>query len=235
MLTAVRQNPNAIKSMLNRGFLGTLDLFKSIPAEAMVDLEKRMVEKHFSRHETILLEGDPAESIWIIKEGRVKSSVTAPNGRCQTLCMGGPSAMFGTCCCLGGSDVPCHSVAESDVTVVTLPLSTFKSLMARYPAMMDAFMGRLSNRLRQAKDMQTFEQESVEKRILHLLVGLASEFGNNIPLTRREIAEMVGTTVESSIRTMLHLESKGLVDTARGQITVKNVQNLIDRIEDSEE
>jgi CRP/FNR family transcriptional regulator len=77
--------------------------------------------------------------------------------------------------------------------------------------------------------MQTFDQESVEKRILHILVNLVAEFGNTIPLTRREIAEMTGTTVETCIRTFSNLEKEGLVSSARGKITVKSVQDLIDQ------
>ena len=80
--------------------------------------------------------------------------------------------------------------------------------------------------------MQTFDQESVEKRILHILVNLVAEFGNTIPLTRREIAEMTGTTVETCIRTFSNLEKEGLVSSARGKITVKSVRTLIDRQEE---
>jgi len=72
----------------------------------------------------------------------------------------------------------------------------------------------------------------VEKRILHVLVNLVSEFGNTIPLTRREIAEMAGTTVETSIRTFSRLEEEGLVSTSRGRIMVKDGQKLRDRIEE---
>ena len=232
MLTATKHNLTGMKSAMNRGFLATIEVFKQIPTEALSELEKRMVEKHYTKHESILLEGDPAESVWFVKEGRVKASVTAPNGRCQTLCMVGPRGLFGTCCCLAGGVVPCQSVAETDVTVVSLPLSDFTALMARYPALAQGLVANISSRLRQSKDTQVFEHESVEKRILHLMVNLVAEFGNTVPLTRREIAEMAGTTVESSIRTFIHLESEGLVATSRGRITVRNVQDLIDRMEE---
>jgi CRP-like cAMP-binding protein len=79
--------------------------------------------------------------------------------------------------------------------------------------------------------MQTFEQESVEKRILHVLADMVLEFGNTIPLTRREIAEMAGTTVETSIRTFSKLEGEGLVSTSRGRIFVRDGARLRDRVE----
>src|SRR5579872_7468732 len=158
-----------------KSFLATMDMFKKLPAAVLQEVEKRMVEKKYSKHESIFLEGDPAESVWFVKEGYVKAVNTAATGRCQTLCMVGPRNMFGTCCCLGGGEYPCHSVAETDVTVVYLPMVDFMSLLTSYPEISAVLIAHLSQRLRQSKDMQTFEQESVEKRILHILLNLVKD------------------------------------------------------------
>lgn len=92
-------------------------------------------------------------------------------------------------------------------------------------------IAQISDRLRRSKDTQAFDQETVEKRILHVLKELVEEFGTTIPLTRREVAEMVGTTVETSIRTFSRFEDEGLVATSRGRILVKNLKDLADRLE----
>ncbi len=213
-----------------RSFLATMDIFKKVPVAALQEIEKRMVERKYLKGDTLFLEGDPAQSVWFVKEGYVKAGNTAASGRCQTLCMVGPRNMFGTCCCLGGGEYPCQSVAESDVTVVYLPMKDFMDLLSRYPEISTPLIAHLSLRLRQSKDMQTFEQENVEKRILHVLLNLVKDFGTTIPLTRREIAEMAGTTVESSIRTFSKFEEAGLVSTTRGRITVRSTQDLADRM-----
>jgi CRP-like cAMP-binding protein len=218
--------------MTPKSFISTLDVFKKLPASQLAEIEKKMVEKKFAKGESLFLEGDPAEFVWFIKEGHVKAVIHTANGRDLTLCMMGANSMFGTCCCFGGGAYPCHSVAETDITVASYPMQDFLSLMEQYPEISNAVVAQLSKRLRQSKDMQTFEQESVEKRILHVLVNLVAEFGNTIPLTRREISEMTGTNVETCIRTFSNLEKEGLVSSARGKITIKNVQDLIDRQEE---
>ncbi len=230
MLTSVKTRLGAIPAA--KSFLSTMEIFKKLPPAALAEIEKRMVEKKYSKLESILLEGDPAECVWFVKEGHVKAvNHSASNGRCQTLCMVGAKGMFGTCCCLGGGEYPCHAVAESEVTVVSLPMADFMALLERYPGLSIAVAEHLSKRLRQTKEMQTFEQESVEKRILHVLLNLLDDFGRTIPLTRREIAEMVGTTVETSIRTFARLEQEGVVSTARGKIIVRNAEELAGRLE----
>jgi len=211
-------------------FLATTELFRDVPAEALKGIEPKMVERKFSKHETVFMEGDPSESVWFVKEGYVKAETHAASGRCQTLCMVGAKQMFGSCCSFSGGDYPCHAVAETDLVVVSLPMNEFMKILAKFPLVASALVAQLSKRLRQSKDMQSFEQENVEKRILHILVGLTDQFGNTIPLTRKEIAEMAGTTVETSIRTFSKLEDQGLVFGVRGKITVKNVQALRDRM-----
>ena len=67
--------------------------------------------------------------------------------------------------------------------MVAYPMQEFLSLLERNPEISKTIILQLSKRLRQSKDMQTFDQENVEKRILHILVNLVSEFGNTIPLT----------------------------------------------------
>lgn len=214
-----------------QNFLATMDIFKNVPVEALREIERRAVERKYFRQESILLEGDPAENVWFVKEGHVKAVVHVASGRCQTLCMVGAKHMFGSCCALAGGQYPCHAVAETDVTVVSLPMADFTALLGKYPQIGLALVAQISNRLRLSKDMQTFDQENVEKRILHVLIGLVGEFGNTIPLTRKEVAEMVGTTVETSIRTFSRLEAEGLVATGRGRIMVKNTKELEQRLE----
>jgi len=216
-----------------RNFLPTMRIFKNVPEDALRDIERRMVEKRYHKQETISLEGDPAECVWFVKEGHVKAVAHVASGRCQTLCMVGPRGMFGACCSFGGGKYPCHSVAETDVTVVTLPMVDFTVMLSKYPQIGLALVGEISERLRLSKHTQTYDQEVVEKRILHALLRLVAEFGNTIPLTRREVAEMVGTTVETSIRTFSRLEAEGLVSTSRGRITVKNAGDLARKLEAS--
>ena len=231
-MLSIRPDTNRRPLMPVKSFLSTLEIFKKIPPAQVAEIEKKMAEKKYSKGESLFLEGDPAESVWFVKEGHVKAVIHSAGGRDQTICMIGANNMFGTCCCFGGGEYPCNTLAETETTVVSLPMKDFLDLMERYPEMSKAVVAQLSKRLRQAKDMQVFDQESVEKRILHILVNLVTEFGNTIPLTRREIAEMTGTTVETCIRTFSELEREGLVSSSRGKITVKSVQDLMKRQEE---
>ena len=215
-----------------KGFVAAMDIFKKIPPVRMAQVERKMVEKKYKKGEVIHLEGDPAEYVWFVKEGHVKAMVYTPNGRSVNLCVVGRKGMFGSCCSLSGGDYPCQGVAETDTVVYSFPMKDFLELLNQYPEMSRSVVEMVSKRLRYSKETQLFEQESVEKRILHVLINMVEEFGTTIPLTRREIAEMAGTTVETCIRTFSTFEEEGLVSTERGKITIVNKEALADRMDE---
>jgi len=214
-----------------RGFLSKMELFKNVPPLLLAGLEPRMREKKYAKRESIFLEGDPAEFIWFVKEGHVKEVIHSMGGRDMILAMVGANGLFGTSSFIGDTHL-CQAIAETDATVVSFPAKDFLAFMDKCPSVGRSIIAKLSKLLRQSKEMQTFDQESVEKRILHVLLNLVEEFGDTIPLTRKEIADMVGTTVESSIRTFVRLEREKLVATERGKIIIRNVQDLVDRMEE---
>ncbi|MEK7845388.1 MAG: helix-turn-helix domain-containing protein, partial [Nitrospinota bacterium] len=78
--------------------------------------------------------------------------------------------------------------------------------------------------------MQTMAVEKVEIRIAKTLLKLFREQTSeeNIPIsiTRQELADMIGTTVETSIRVLSKFKKKGLIVSQRGKIWIKNLSAL---------
>lgn len=220
-----------ISRTVPKSFLGAMDIFKGVPAEGLPEVERTAIEKKYTKGETLFLEDDRAEFVWFVKEGHVKEVVHQAEGRNLTLSMTGTGGLFGTGS-FGGGEYGCHGVAETDSTAILFPIQTFQTLMGKYPLMARAVVSEISRLLWHSKDMQAFAQESAEKRILHVLLEMVREFGNSIPLTRREIGEMASTTVETSIRVLSKLENAGYISSVRGKIVVKNPGLLSDRMEE---
>src|SRR6185295_15071493 len=147
-----------------------------------------------------------------------------------TLCMVGVGGIFGVSAFDGGQ-YGFHSIAETEVITLSFPIQGFLSVMGKYPDLVKAVLSKISKLLRQSKGRQTFSQECAEKRLLHVLMETTEEFGNTIPLTRKEIASMAGTAVETCIRVFSRLEEAGLIAAEHGKITVKNLDGLENRME----
>ena len=136
-----------------RSFLASMDIFENIPPTQLAELERRLVEKKFDKHESILLEGDPAEFVWFVKSGHVKTQTHAASGRCQTLCLVGAGKMFGSCCSLGKGSYVCQALAETDVTVVSCPMDDFISILSKNPTLATKLAVQLSHRLRHSMEI----------------------------------------------------------------------------------
>jgi len=89
----------------------------------------------------------------------------------------------------------------------------------------------LNEKLTDAYDMlQSLSTEIVEKRIATLLLKLSEKTGSgnaeyrqiDFSLTRKEIADMVGTSTETCIRIMSKLQKLGMVQSSRDRILVRD-------------
>lgn len=195
-------------------FLKSVNPFDALPPEEVSRMAELSFEKHFTKGETIFLEGSPSHTVWIVKEGRVHMEKFHPGGKVSTTCVMAEGEVF---CCLPALDhksYPATAVAKTDSKIVGIPSQLFSELMARYPAFAQRALSNFCGRLRQVEEMGgCHTYESAERRIVDVLLMLEKKFGPEIPLTREEIAELSGVTVETAIRMTSLLKKKRLISS----------------------
>ncbi len=70
--------------------------------------------------------------------------------------------------------------------------------------------------------------KNVEQRMQRILHTLHRKFGSTLRFTSLEIAGMIGTTTESSLRALSKMRRQGLIETQRGKITLLNPDAFTD-------
>lgn len=209
-------------------FLSQVSPFKTLPLPELNLLVSLVREKQYEKGETIYTEGDPADSVWILKEGRVQIFKYTSNGRPHAIENLGPQELFGTLCRLGsqGRTYPCTAVTSTRCTVLQILDRTFLEFYNRNPGVVMGVCSLCSQRLNAVQGTSCAAQEPVEKRVATILLQLQKTHGNTLPFTKREVAELAGTTVETTIRTVSAFSKKGWVASARGRITLKHPAKL---------
>ena len=105
----------------------------------------------------------------------------------------------------------------------------------RCPTFAYAVIADLSRRLRGATDLIcSLAVDQAEQRIARALLTLAANSGNftrdgvliEMPLTRQDVADMTGTTVETAIRTMSKFRQQGLIHAQRRRVVLDDVEQL---------
>jgi len=223
------------KALNIKKFLSQTNPFKVLPESETGRLAERVQLHSFSRGQTIYAEGDPADSVWVVAHGRVEIFKYTSEGRPLAIENVLTGELFGTLCRLGGTGrtYPCTAVAAEPTEVLRISDKGFLDLYHRHPAMVVGVCSLCSQRLNAVQNLSCTSQEPVERRLAMLIVQLHKKHGVILPYTKRELAEQVGTTVETTIRIMSRFQKKGWVSSSRGKLQVNSlraIQKLVEMV-----
>jgi CRP/FNR family transcriptional regulator len=221
--------------MSAKQFLAQTHPFKVLPGPELDRLCASAQLKTYDKGETIYSEGDPADSVWVLIKGRIQIFKYTSQGRPLAIESIAPGELFGTLCRLGGDgrQYPCTAIASVASDIIQIPDKEFLASYNRFPALVLGVCSLCSQRLQAVQGLSCANQEPVEKRLAMLLLKLQEKHGTILPFTKRELAEQVGTTVETTIRVMSRLPKKGWITTTRGTLQLKAlapIQKLVDTV-----
>jgi CRP-like cAMP-binding protein len=213
--------------------------FSSIPLLASLRPEDREAlaplcrMRGYEKGEVIFHEGDPADRIHFVHIGRVKI-VKAAGGRDVIIEILGPGEPVGAVAVFERRPFPATAVAIEPSGILSIPEREFFSMLEKRPAMMRAVLAGLTYRLMMVNKRLADMTGSAESRASRLFLTLADRVGTRrdsgvfIPLTlsRQEIADLIGTTLETAIRLMSRWQKDDLVRTEKGGFMIPSVDDL---------
>lgn len=206
------------------------ELFASLKDEELRNISKLFEEVSYKNNETIFAEGDPSDKFYLVAEGSVKVLKHTVVGKDIILEMMSPGDIFGGVAVLDRKPFPASAQAMESTKVIMISRLNLIKIMEEYPVLKLEIVKHFSDKLRDAHEMlKNIATERVEKRVASLLLKLSEKVGIkdrdytiiDFPLTRQEISEMVGTTVETCIRTMSKLQKIGIVKSSNSRISIK--------------
>ena len=178
-------------------------------------------------------EGEPADALWAVKEGLVHIIKFGPEGREIVLEVIPPGELFGAVAALEGRSYPASAVAVEPSQVWCLPASLARELCQKHPTLRSAILDQVTGRLREAHDrLRSIALERVEQRLARILLALAEKIGQRrgkimeLNVSRQELADMIGTTVETTIRITSRWQHAGLISSSRHRIALTDPQGI---------
>ena len=205
------------------------EIFSELTAKELSGISSLFEERRIKKDEYIFMEEDPSGWFYILSSGRVKIVKHTQSGKDMILEIISPGDVFGGVAVLDKKPFPASAQAMEPVSVVRISRRNLFDLMEEHPILKLAIVKSFSDRLRNAHEtLKNIATERVERRIASLLLKLSEKVGIDdkgykkldFPLTRQEIAEMVGTTVETCIRSMSKFQKEGRVKSSGGRIFV---------------
>ena len=207
-------------------FLRTVRSLSALSDEELEGLRPCLRQRTVEKGEHVYCQGQGTEYLYFIRQGRVKVSQTAVNGKEVIVGYHGPRELLGCCGLVGDVCYPCYAEAVEPTDVVYVTREIFNRLLSRVPTVASELLTQMVGRLREAHcKMRQLALQPVEERVIAVLIELGQEFGSSedgqvtLPahVTRQQISEMAGTTIETTSRVISNLRRTGLVRSSKRQ------------------
>jgi CRP/FNR family cyclic AMP-dependent transcriptional regulator len=210
--------------------------FHALANETQQAIAVSAIRRHFDGGQVIYIEGEPAESIYILESGWIKATRMTRDGREQAMMFLRPVEVFGDIAVLIGTTYPGTVVALESVEVWTIPAKTMLDLIPRYPDLAMAVIRHLGERvLHYVNLVEDLALRSVEARLAHTLLQNAEPHDGQLLVWRREwttfdeMAVRLGTVRDVLSRALKTLETENLLRVEKQFILLLDPKGLAER------
>jgi CRP/FNR family cyclic AMP-dependent transcriptional regulator len=173
----------------------------------------------YKKGEVVFLQGDPADAVFYILQGKVKVSVVSEQGKEAVVGICGPDEFCGEGCLTGQTRRLATTVALTDCKIMRLEKAALSRVIHEEPVFGEFFIAHLLARtVRFEEDLADLLFNFSEKRLARALLLLAN-FGDDgkprlisAKISQETLAEMIGTTRSRVSHFMNKFRAMGLID-----------------------
>jgi CRP-like cAMP-binding protein len=227
-------------------------LLEPLSAADRADVLAAAVPRRFRRGETLMQEGEPGESLHLVRAGRLAVRVSTPDGATATLTVMSAGDSIGELALLGDHVRTATVVALEPGETLVLTRSAFDALRRSHPGVERVLTAALARRVQElSAALLEALYEPVDRRIMARLVDLARTYSTpsgpvgpgrsgvpaaaprpvTVPITQDDLAGMAGTTRPTTNQVLQRLADEGVLTLGRGRIELRDVAALRRRLD----
>ncbi|WP_380165585.1 Crp/Fnr family transcriptional regulator [Jannaschia sp. R86511] len=218
--------------------LDEVEILQDLDPQEMAGIAARAPMRTLRRGGLVWSPADGREVLYIVKSGRVRLVRSGADGRTMTLAVLGPGALFGQMRLLGQDMRSSSAEAFEDVVLCQMSESDVRALLLsdlRVAARITEGLGRRLAEVEQrlADTLLKTAPQRVAATLATLAgaapttLRLAGPRGHEVRLTHAQLADLVGTTRETTTKVLGDLQVRGVVALRRGRVVVLDVAGLL--------
>ena len=193
----------------------------ALTSEEILDLNSIATRKKLDAGRSFLFEGDSAHSFANVTDGVAKLVRGAEDGRSQIVGLLFPSDFLGSPGAEKHTQTP-HSIeAVSNIELCVFPRTKFEDLLHKHPALELKLLNRTMSELQVAREwMVLLGRKTAEERVATFLLHVSEKMKNvscqgkksfDLPLSRADIADYIGLTLETVSRQISRLRKDEII------------------------
>jgi CRP/FNR family transcriptional regulator len=203
--------------------------------EFMEAINDQKIRNTYKKGQTIFNEGSYPFGVYCIGSGKIKLSHLGDDGKEQIVRLLKGGDIVGYRALLSGERFSASAVALEETSVCFIPKDLFIKIVKNDAKFSYEMMKLLSNELHQAEvKLIHLAQKPVRERLAEMLLFIKRVYGYerdgitlNVRLSREEIANLVGTATESTIRLLSEFKRDGMVELEGKKIKITNSAELL--------
>ena len=203
-------------------------IFEGVDTRELLILAQGSNRLNFVKNQTIVMKEDKANFFYIVEDGLVKISTISPSGRELIIDILNRGNAFGIGSLISDYMYPDEISAMENATIISIPKNLFKAFISRNSEVSAKMFANLITQtialLAKVTDMST---STTNFRVIKVLIELMNKYGNVLPFTHKEIAQMSGTTNETATRILVRLKKAGILRLQRGIIRITDAKRLL--------
>jgi len=190
----------------------------------------------FAKDATLFLEGQAADTVYVIETGRVRLAAFSPDGQERHLMIMGPNGLVGDCALRASANYVVSAVAAADSTVRALPADAMMGAIERSPALLRQYQTLSGMRFRiMLQHLALLGSNSARRRVCHHLLGLMNSYGAihrngtlvTISFTQQEMGHICGLSRVSVSQIFSMLEREDIICHDGRAVVIRDRQALI--------
>ena len=208
-------------------------IFQGLPEEDLKRIRRIAVDKFYNKDQIVFSEGDDGTGFYVVAAGKVKIYKVSLEGKEQILHIYGPGNPFGEVPVFSGEQFPANAQTLLKSHLLFFPRTAFTELIAKNPSLCLNMLAVLSMRLRQfTVQVENLSLKEVPGRLAAYLLYLAQEQEAedtvSLPISKGQLASLLGTIPETLSRILTKMSNSGLIDVSRGEIRLLDYDGLED-------
>jgi CRP/FNR family nitrogen fixation transcriptional regulator len=185
----------------------------------------------YRRNTTIVCEGDPADYVFLLIDGTVRSCRTFRNGARAIVGFHIPGELFGW---TDELKHPLSAEAATDAMILFFKRSTLLSIAAHESKIASFLLTAATSELRRVQEHSLLISRSAKCRVASFLLDLSVRTGKakeiDLPMSHQDIADHLGLTIETVSRTITGMERSGLVERASSRTLILRDRTALARM-----
>ena len=200
-------------------FIGPLKMLNGMSKRAVYDFNAMVRTTKRQRGEWIFVFGDSADSIYLLREGRIKITALADDGHEVLREIIGPGEIFGETSLILGIPRTTSAQALEASLLCEIRRKDFETLLSMYPELLFQLLKSVGVRLKQAEaQLVNVMCNDISSRVREALIDLIVKESGAVPdrpirvkITQQDLANSIGASRQKTWQVLKELEDSSVL------------------------